>query len=216
MQHTRINAISVDVVTVAENNLPFYLFGKAGENICCSFVLGGSGTRRLVTSTLRSSNHALSLIQDLVQSISNGHCLISNMVTASLTDNDLFDTLGLVVPVRTSNLTLKSTGSDNFRAGKVSLCRHISHSALEIPVRCTHTNLARLKETSTEANAGTASRRKRLSTSIKQDLPIASLLSNPLLRKRCCSNVELDTGRNFGGLAILGSFTEDTSGGSKI
>lgn len=134
MPRTRINAISVDVVAVAENNLPFYLFGKAGENICCSFVLGGSGGGRFISSTLRSSNHALSLIQDFVQSISNGHCLISNMVTASLTDDDLFDTLGLVVPVGTSNLALKSTGSDNFRAGKVSLCRHISHPALEIPV----------------------------------------------------------------------------------
>ncbi|KAI6756196.1 hypothetical protein HG530_011932 [Fusarium avenaceum] len=63
---------------------------------------------------------------------------------------------------------------------------------------------------------GTTSSRKSFSTSIKQDLPITSLLSNLLFGNRSRSDVEFDTRSNLGLLVLLSSLAEDTGSSGNI
>ncbi len=57
---------------------------------------------------------------------------------------------------------------------------------------------------------------ENLGSSVNQDLPVACLLGKLLLGNGGRSDVKLDTGSNFGGLAILSRLAKDTSGGSEI
>ncbi|KAI6768647.1 hypothetical protein HG531_010836 [Fusarium graminearum] len=120
----------------------------------------------------------------------------------------------LLVPARASNLTLERTGSDDLRTGKLYPVILLGTAYLEVTVTGADADLTRLKKTCALFNSQNMQARK--DPNVTQDLPVTSLFSNLLFRKRSRSNVEVDTRSDLDVLVLLGGLAEDTGSGGDI
>ena len=138
------------------------------------------------------------------------------MVTIALADDDLLDTLGLLVPAGAGDLAVQRAGSHHLGAGQVGLGLGRAHAPLEVAVARADANLAWLEQARAETDARAASGRQRLGASLEQDLPVSTLLGRLLLEQGCRGDIELHAIGHLGDDAVLGGVPEDLGGGCDV